>query len=59
MNKIVQELLIGEKFFIGGDFSSHVESNRMRYERVYGEFYFGDQNAANKSILDFTIHLTL
>ena len=35
MDQIVQEIPIGEKVFIGGDFNGHMGSNRMGYERVH------------------------
>ena len=38
MDEIVQEIPLGERVFIRGDFNGHVGSNRMGNERVHGGF---------------------
>ena len=55
----IQEIPIGEKVFVEGDFNSHVGSNRMGHERIHRGFGFGDQNETGKSILDFAIAFDL
>lgn len=38
---------------IGGDINGHVGSEIEVYERIHGQYGFGDRNEAGEKILDF------
>jgi hypothetical protein len=43
------------KFFIGGDLNGHVSTTRKGFERVHGNFRYGEQNQEGEEILNFTV----
>jgi hypothetical protein len=55
MDELIQEIPLGEKIYIGGDFNGHVGEDRVGYEIVHGGHGFGDRNDGGESILDFTM----
>jgi len=44
MDGLIQEIPIGEKIYIGGDFNGHVGEDRVGYEIVHRGYGFGDRN---------------
>ena len=55
MDELIQEIPLGEKIYIGGDFNGHVGEDRVGYEIVHGGHGFGDRNDEGESILDFAM----
>jgi hypothetical protein len=46
---------ISEKLFIGGDLNRHVDSTRVDFDGVDGDFRYGSRNQEEESILNFVL----
>ena len=55
LDAAIQEIPIGEKLVISGDFNGHVGRDNIGYERIHGGYGFGDRNEIGESILDFAL----
>jgi hypothetical protein len=53
--ELVSSVPISEKLFIGGDLNRHVDSTRVDFDGVDGDFRYGSRNQEEESILSFVL----
>jgi hypothetical protein len=55
LDALVSSVSISEKLFIGGDLNGHVDSIRVCFDGVHGDFGYGSRNQEGEGILNFVL----
>jgi hypothetical protein len=55
LDALVSSVSISEKLFIGGDLNGHVDSIRVCFDGVHGDFGYESRNQEGEGILNFVL----